>query len=104
MIPERPPRTKKTMKPTIQSSGVLNAGRPLANVVSQAKIWIELGITTIIDAAAQQIVVTVERPAETIGGAHTPKAMNATRISAIATSGNATIRRLVNVGMIDVAI
>ena len=36
--------------------------------------------------------------------AQTPKPMNATSSSASATSGNATIRRRMNVGMIDVAI
>ena len=35
---------------------------------------------------------------------HTPKPMKATRISASATSGKATIRRRANVGMIEVAI
>ncbi len=37
----------------IQSSGVLNLGRPVTSVVIYANSWIALGITTIIDAAAK---------------------------------------------------
>ncbi len=105
MIPESPPITKKTMKPPMKSSGALNCGVPVITVSSQAKIWIVDGITTIIEAAAKKI----ERrrsasPVANMWCAQTPKPMNATSSSASATSGNATIRRRANVGMIEVAI
>ena len=70
----------------------------------QAKIWIVLGITTIIEAAAKKASAVVARPVANMWCAQTPKPMNATSSSAIATSGNATIRRRAKVGMIDVAI
>ena len=37
MIPVSPPITKKTMKPTMKSSGVRNAGRPVKMVDDHAK-------------------------------------------------------------------
>src|SRR3954453_2368269 len=64
MIPERPPRTKKTMKPPMKSNGVLKSGRPVVTVNSHAYTWIDDGITTSIDAAAKKISVTVARPEE----------------------------------------
>ena len=104
MIPESPPSTKKTMKPPMKSSGARNRGAPVATVSSHAKTWIVDGITTSIDAAAKKTSVIVASPVANMWCAKTPKPMNATSSSAIATSGNATIRRRANVGMIDVAI
>ena len=104
MIPVRPPITKKMMKPPMNKSGARNSGVPLITVNVHAKIWIVLGITTIIDAAAKKISDTVGNPVANMWCAQTPKPMNATSSSASATSGNATILRCENVGMIDVAI
>ena len=44
---------KKTMKPTIQSSGVWNCGVPVAIVLIQANSWMAEGITMIRLAAAK---------------------------------------------------
>ena len=70
---------------------------------NQAKIWIVLGITTIIDAAAKKTSAPTGSPVANMWCAQTPNPMNATRSSARATSGNAIIFRFANVGMIDVA-
>src|SRR4051794_23804964 len=102
MIPERPPRTKKRMKPPMKSSGALNCGVPRLTVNNQAKIWMVDGITTIIEAAAKNTSVVVDMPVANMWCAHTPNPMNATRSSAIATGGNANTGRRANVGMIDV--
>ena len=104
MIPERPPITNSAMNPPMKSSGARNSGRPRFTVKSHAKIWIEEGITTIIEAAAKKTSVVVARPVANMWCAHTPKPMNATSSSASATRGNAIIFRFANVGMIDVAI
>ena len=77
---------------------------PELTVNSHAKTWIVDGITTIIDAAAKKTSVAVGRPVANMWCAQTPKPMNATSSSAIATSGKAIIRRRANVGMIEVAI
>jgi hypothetical protein len=53
VIPERPPMMKNRMKPTMNSSGVRNSGRPVTSVVSQANSWIALGMTMIRLAAAK---------------------------------------------------
>ena len=104
MIPDSPPMMKNTMNPTIHKSGVWKRGVPVTSVVSQANSWIALGITMIRLAAANQTSAIVDSPTANMWCTHTPKPMNATRISASATSGNATIRRPVKAGMIDVAI
>ena len=70
----------------------------------QANTWIELGMTTIMLAAAKKTTAIVGSPVANMWWAHTPKPMNATSSSASATSGNASIVRRANVGMIDVAI
>ena len=104
MIPERPPSTKKTMKPPMNISGALNCGRPIVTVSVQANTWIVLGMTTIMLAAAKKTTAISGSPVANMWCAHTPKPMNATSSSASATSGNASIFRRANVGMIDVAI
>src|SRR5919204_5036144 len=96
MIPERPPKTKKTMKPPMNSSGALNVGRPDATVKVQANTWIVLGTTTTMLAAAKKTSVAVGNPVENMWCAQTPNPMNATRSSARATSGKATIFRRAN--------
>ena len=53
ITPDSPPMMKKTMKPMIHSSGVLNVGVPVTIVVIQAKSWIALGMTMIRLAAAK---------------------------------------------------
>src|ERR671930_1340389 len=104
MIPESPPTTKKAMKPPMKRSGALNSGRPIITVTVQAKSWIVDGMTTIMLAAAKKTSVTAGIPVANMWCAQTPKPMKATSSSAIATSGNATIRCFAKVGMIDVAI
>ena len=88
------------MKPAMKSSGVVKRAVPITNVMHQAKTWIVDGITTIAVAAAKKTSVTVGRPVANMWCAQTPKPMKTTSSSAIATSGNATIRRCVNAGMI----
>src|ERR671937_871114 len=104
MIPERPPTTKNVMKPPMKSSGVLKSGLPSITVDVHAKTWIVEGMTTIMLAAAKKTSVTVGSPVANMWCAQTPKPMKATKSSASATSGKASIRRFENVGMIDVAI
>ena len=104
LIPERPPITKKTMKPTMKSSGVRKRGRPPKIVIDHANTWIALGITTIAVAPAKKTSVTTGIPSENMWCAQTPKPMKTTSSSAIATSGNAIIFRCVNAGMTSVAI
>ena len=53
MIPDRPPMMKKTMKPTMNSSGALKIGRAGDDRRVQANIWIADGITMIRLAAAK---------------------------------------------------
>ena len=55
-------------------------------------------------AAAKYTIVIVASPTANMWCTQTPKPMKATRISARATSGKATILRRVKVGMIAVAI
>jgi len=104
MIPDSPPMTKKTMKPPMKRSGARNSGRPRFTVRVQAKTWMVLGITTIIEAAAKKTSSAVGSPVANMWCAQTPKPMKATSSSASATRGKATILRLAKVGMIEVAI
>jgi hypothetical protein len=103
VMPVRPPKTKKTMKPTMKRSGVVNSGRPVAMVMHQAKIWMPLGMTIMRLAAAKKMVVAVGRPVANMWCTQTPKPMKATRSSASATRAKATMRRRTKVGMIEVA-
>jgi hypothetical protein len=92
------------MKPPMKSSGVVKRGVPVSNVVSQAKIWIVARDHDDASRAREEDERDRRQPVANMWCAQTPKPMNATSSSAIATSGNATIRRRANVGMIDVAI
>jgi hypothetical protein len=92
------------MKPPMKSRGAVKRGRPIDTVSVQANTWIELGMTTIMLAAAKKTTVTTGSPTANMWCAQTPKPMNATSSSASATSGNASILRPENVGMIEVAI
>ena len=104
MIPVSPPATNMKMKPAMNRSGVRNSALPVRNDMHQAKTCSDDGITTTPVAAAKNTSEIVGSPVVNMWWAHTPKPMNTTSSSAIATSGNATILRRVNVGMIDVAI
>src|SRR5437868_8214054 len=73
MIPERPPMTKKAMKPPMKSSGARKIGRPIVTVSVQAKIWIVDGTTTVIEAAAKKTIVAVGMPVANMWWAQTPK-------------------------------
>ena len=53
ITPVSPPIRKKTMKPTMNSSGVLNVGVPVTMVMIHAKSWMPLGMTMIRLAAAK---------------------------------------------------
>src|SRR3954452_7315346 len=103
MIPVSPPATNMKMKPAMNRSGVLKSALPVTMAMHQANTWIVDGMTTNEVAAAKNTTDTVGMPVANMWCAHTPKPMNTTSSSATATSGNATIRRRVNVGMIVVA-
>ena len=53
ITPDSPPSRKKMMNPQMNSSGVLNSGRPVLSVVIHANSWIPLGTTMIRLAAAK---------------------------------------------------
>src|SRR5205814_205337 len=102
MIPERPPITNSAMNPPMKSSGARNSGRPRFTVKSHAKIWIEEGMTTIIEAAAKKTSVVVAGPVANMWCAHTTKPMNAGGSVVSVTKGDGDSVRFAKVRMIDV--
>ena len=93
------------MKPAMKSSGVVKRGSADARTTCTRRTpGSSTGSPPSPVAAAKKTSETVGIPVANMWCAQTPKPMNTTSSSAIATSGKATILRCVNAGMIEVAI
>ena len=62
MTPVRPPSTKMKKKPSTNSSGVWNCGRPAQSVAIQQKIWMPLGIAIRMLAAVKKLAPSCGSP------------------------------------------
>ena len=75
------------MNPRMKSIGVAKRGRPLQMVASQQKICTPVGIAIIVLVAVKKLAASCGIPVANMWWTHSPKAMNATEMSASTIAG-----------------
>jgi hypothetical protein len=73
MTPVTPPMVNKTIKPKVNSNGVLKFNQPPQIVANQEKILIPVGTAITIVAAVKYALVSTSKPTVNIWCAHTKK-------------------------------